>query len=296
MANRFLAQANTDEPPTCPGCQKMVLPKDRPLTALKATWHPGCLKCTQCGTTLNVRSLESYQNQPYCRPHRPNPTSTAVKANENIAIKNALSVPKAARKEQGFDKTSRMTFAPGQVQPGQFNSNQSNSNSSGSGSIASASSSYSTPKPQLTGGSIKDRIANLSVQDNNNNNNNNAPPKKNAPPPVSANSKPMSKFTPPPPRQPEPEPEPEPEPVYEEEQQQEYEEPQQEYYDENQQQQEYNEGGDQQYYDENQQQQEYYEGGDQQQEYYDENQGGEQQYYDENQQQYDESQGQEEWQ
>jgi len=112
MANRFL-NAVDDGPAFCPGCNQVVLPKDRPVAALKNTWHPGCLKCTVCSTTLNVRSLESYQNKPYCRAHRPNPNATAVA--DRVDMKQALNVPKPSKKEQGIDKTARMTFAPGKV-------------------------------------------------------------------------------------------------------------------------------------------------------------------------------------
>jgi len=116
MANPFLS-ASVDEPPTCPGCSKIVYPKDRPVSALKAQWHPQCLKCTTCKTVLSVRSLESYQNQPYCRAHRPTPTATQKGITERVDVKIALTAPKAARKEQGVDKTNRMTFTPGVVQP-----------------------------------------------------------------------------------------------------------------------------------------------------------------------------------
>jgi len=112
MANRFLS-AQDDGPAFCAGCNQVVLPKDRPVAALKGTWHPGCLKCTVCQTTLNVRSLESYQNKPYCRAHRPSPNATQVA--DRADVKQAMNVPKAVKKEQGIDKTSRMTFAPGKI-------------------------------------------------------------------------------------------------------------------------------------------------------------------------------------
>jgi len=116
MANPFLS-VSVDGPPTCPGCSKIVYPKERPLSALKAQWHPQCLKCTVCKTVLSVRSLESYQNQPYCRAHRPSPTATQKGISERVDVKVALGAPKGARKEQGIDKSSRMTFAPNTIQP-----------------------------------------------------------------------------------------------------------------------------------------------------------------------------------
>jgi len=116
MANPFL-NANIDEPLMCRGCNKIVYPKDRPVSALKGQWHPQCLKCTVCKTVLSVRSLESYQNQPYCRAHRPTPTPTLGGISERADVKVALNVPKPAKKEQGIDKTSRMTFSPNVLPP-----------------------------------------------------------------------------------------------------------------------------------------------------------------------------------
>jgi hypothetical protein len=250
-----------------------VLPKDRPLPALKAVWHPGCLKCTTCSTTLNVRSLESYQNLPYCRSHRPNPTSTAVKATETIQMKNAMAVPKPSRKEQGIDKTARMTFAPGQIQQDQ---------TKGYGSPSASYNSEPTPKVQ-TGGSIKDRIKNLTVS---NETSQSQPPQRSQPSSQPKSQPQQPKYVPPK-REPTPEPEPEPEVQYEETtyeeqtyEEQTYEEqaPEEQQYEQQEEQQEeqqyeqqYEEGGEQQY-------EQQYEEGDQQyeqeQQYYEE--GGEQ--------------------
>jgi len=60
--NPFLAAAD-EEFPTCPGCSQQVFPKERPLMALGAKWHPGCLKCTSCGCVLTVRMMDSYQKK-----------------------------------------------------------------------------------------------------------------------------------------------------------------------------------------------------------------------------------------
>jgi len=116
MANPFFS-ANLDEPPVCPGCSKMVFPSERPVSALKAQWHPQCLKCSVCKTVLSVKSLESSQNQPYCRAHLPKPKPTLSGISQRADVKGAMNAPKAANKEQGIDKTSRMTFAPGAIQP-----------------------------------------------------------------------------------------------------------------------------------------------------------------------------------
>eukprot|EP01119_Soliformovum_irregulare_P002470 TRINITY_DN1271_c0_g1_i1.p1 TRINITY_DN1271_c0_g1~~TRINITY_DN1271_c0_g1_i1.p1 ORF type:complete len:279 (+),score=75.50 TRINITY_DN1271_c0_g1_i1:70-906(+) len=114
MANRFLT-ADLDEPIKCAGCNKDVFPRDRPVAALKGQWHPGCLKCTTCGITLSVRMLESYNNQPYCRAHRPTVAANQSGIAERADVKRAMAAPKAVRREQGVNKTNRMTFAPGKL-------------------------------------------------------------------------------------------------------------------------------------------------------------------------------------
>jgi len=83
--NRFLASSD-DDAILCVACNKEVYPNDR-VMALKGNWHRGCLKCTECGITLSVRMLESFQNKPYCRAHKPNPRSTQV--TDSVAIKTA---------------------------------------------------------------------------------------------------------------------------------------------------------------------------------------------------------------
>jgi len=107
--NPFLKQAQEEDFPTCPGCNEQVFPRERPVRALGANWHPTCLKCSTCKTLLNVRSLESYQNKPYCRAHRP--TATATQVADDAHIKQATSVPKAAERAAGVDVTARRSFA-----------------------------------------------------------------------------------------------------------------------------------------------------------------------------------------
>jgi len=113
--NRFL-QAVDDDVFYCVACKKEVYPNDR-VMALKGNWHRGCLKCTTCNITLSVRMLESYQNKPYCRAHRPNPSSTQV--TDSVAMKQAQDAPKAPRREAGVRKDVRMTFfaKPGDSNP-----------------------------------------------------------------------------------------------------------------------------------------------------------------------------------
>merc|ERR1739848_56832 len=82
--------------------------------ALGKFWHKGCLKCSVCNTQLDPRNLESYQNVPYCRAHKPNPKASQTA--DRADIKQAIKVQKAARRVQGVSKTARMTFAPGAFQ------------------------------------------------------------------------------------------------------------------------------------------------------------------------------------
>jgi hypothetical protein len=106
--NRFL-QAVEEDFPTCPGCKDQVFPRERPVRALDAQWHPNCLKCTTCKTLLNVRSLESYEKKPYCSAHRPSASATQVA--DDVHIKQATSVPKAADRAAGVDVTAQRKFA-----------------------------------------------------------------------------------------------------------------------------------------------------------------------------------------
>jgi len=100
----------------CMSCRQEVYPNDR-VMALKGNWHRGCLKCSDCNITLSVRMLESYENKPYCRAHRPNPRSTQVA--DSVAHKQARDAPKAPRREAGVRKDVRMTFMqkPGDSNP-----------------------------------------------------------------------------------------------------------------------------------------------------------------------------------
>jgi len=118
--NPFLNQAVEEHPP-CMGCGKECFPSERPLMALGGSWHPGCLKCTQCGITLSPRMMESYNKQPYCRAHRPDPKATQV--HNDFHKVQATTVVKAPRRQPGVDVTARQTFYAG---PGQLDQLQKN--------------------------------------------------------------------------------------------------------------------------------------------------------------------------
>jgi len=97
----------------CPSCQKTVYENEQ-IKACGGTWHKGCLKCTECGLTLNLKTLESFQNKPYCKVHRPTVGHTQV---ASIEMQSAMKAPKAARMQKGVDSTARSTFAPGALKP-----------------------------------------------------------------------------------------------------------------------------------------------------------------------------------
>uniref|UniRef100_A0A914D350 LIM zinc-binding domain-containing protein n=1 Tax=Acrobeloides nanus TaxID=290746 RepID=A0A914D350_9BILA len=48
------------------------------LKCLDKVWHKQCFKCTSCGMTLNMKNYKGYEKQPYCEPHYPKTTATAV--------------------------------------------------------------------------------------------------------------------------------------------------------------------------------------------------------------------------
>jgi len=83
------------------------------MQACGGMWHSQCLKCTACGIVLNLRTFQSFENTPYCATHKPAPRHTQV--SDSVSTKVAMSAPKGQTRVQGFDKTQRMTFAPGQV-------------------------------------------------------------------------------------------------------------------------------------------------------------------------------------
>jgi len=65
-------------PSKCPGCGNTVYAHDKPIKACGGEWHALCLKCTQCSCLLNLSSLLSYNNQPYCKVHIPKDKPTVV--------------------------------------------------------------------------------------------------------------------------------------------------------------------------------------------------------------------------
>jgi len=54
--------------PKCSDCGKDVFPPEK-LIALKKPFHKWCLKCATCKVSLTMKTLESFNNVPYCRAH-----------------------------------------------------------------------------------------------------------------------------------------------------------------------------------------------------------------------------------
>jgi len=56
----------------CHACGKTVYPTEK-VRAIDFDWHRGCLKCKTCGGALNLKNLQSFNKEPYCKAHLPNP-------------------------------------------------------------------------------------------------------------------------------------------------------------------------------------------------------------------------------
>lgn len=83
----------------CKGCTKTVYYTER-IQALDGSWHPACLKCTVCKTRLNLKNLNSFEQQPYCQSHVPKVKATVV-ADDVLTshAKNTQAVTRHARSE-----------------------------------------------------------------------------------------------------------------------------------------------------------------------------------------------------
>jgi len=97
----------------CPGCGKTVYTNEE-IVACGGRWHKGCLKCQVCKITLNLKSIQSHQNKPYCKTHVPKVSHTQV---ASVEMQNAMKAPKAARAVKGVNRAARGTFAPGALNP-----------------------------------------------------------------------------------------------------------------------------------------------------------------------------------
>lgn len=94
----------------CTKCAKTVYPNES-IRAANGVYHKGCLRCTQCSITLNLKTCQSHESKPYCKTHCPKVGHTQV---ASVEMSSQMTAPRAANKVQGIQKNERMTFAPGQ--------------------------------------------------------------------------------------------------------------------------------------------------------------------------------------
>lgn len=65
----------------CAKCDKTVYQAEE-LKCLDKIWHKGCFKCTECGTTLNLKNYVGFNKFPYCSAHNPSKSLTATVVTE----------------------------------------------------------------------------------------------------------------------------------------------------------------------------------------------------------------------
>ncbi|KNC46309.1 transcription factor lim1, variant [Thecamonas trahens ATCC 50062] len=62
------------------------------VRALSKTFHKACLKCSTCGMSLNLKTIESEGGVLYCKVHLPKATATSVA--DSVDVQRATSAPK----------------------------------------------------------------------------------------------------------------------------------------------------------------------------------------------------------
>ena len=65
--------------------------------------------------SLNLKTVISVDNNPYCKSHKPAGRHTQV--TDSVALRQVRAAPKAARAAKGVNQMQRQTFAPGQMKP-----------------------------------------------------------------------------------------------------------------------------------------------------------------------------------
>ncbi|CAF1400655.1 unnamed protein product [Adineta steineri] len=89
----------------CGKCEKIVYPAEE-IKCLDKFWHKGCLKCTVCGMTLNVKNVKGYDRMPYCNVHYPQPKPTVVVDNPEMQRIRALTdIQSNAKYHEDFNKS-----------------------------------------------------------------------------------------------------------------------------------------------------------------------------------------------
>jgi hypothetical protein len=89
----------------CGKCEKVVYPAEE-IKCLDKFWHKGCLKCTVCGMTLNVKNVKGYEKMPYCHVHYPQPKPTVVVDNPEMQRMRLLTdIQSNAKYHEDFNKS-----------------------------------------------------------------------------------------------------------------------------------------------------------------------------------------------
>jgi len=89
----------------CGKCEKIVYPAEE-IKCLDKFWHKGCLKCTVCGMTLNVKNVKGYEKMPYCHVHYPQPKPTVViDGPEMQRIRLLTDIQSNAKYHEDFNKS-----------------------------------------------------------------------------------------------------------------------------------------------------------------------------------------------
>jgi len=89
----------------CGKCEKTVYPAEE-LKCHDKYWHKGCLKCTVCGTTLNIKNVKGYDKMPYCNVHYPQPKPTVVADNPEMQrIRLLTDIQSNAKYHEDFNKS-----------------------------------------------------------------------------------------------------------------------------------------------------------------------------------------------
>ena len=61
----------------CPRCDKTVYSNEAVKVA-GGDWHSGCVRCRECGCSLNVKTAMAHTGDVYCKVHVPKPKATTV--------------------------------------------------------------------------------------------------------------------------------------------------------------------------------------------------------------------------
>ncbi|CAF3669481.1 unnamed protein product [Adineta steineri] len=89
----------------CGKCEKVVYPAEE-IKCLDKFWHKGCLKCTVCGMTLNIKNVKGYEKMPYCHAHYPHMKPTVICDNPEMQrIRLLTDIQSNAKYHEDFNKS-----------------------------------------------------------------------------------------------------------------------------------------------------------------------------------------------